>query len=67
VFDEETDEGKRILRIIHLNKMAFTELVLSIDVSSGSGKIAFGIVKSRKTKDYEISFAGLDRENSKKN
>jgi hypothetical protein len=53
VFDEKTDEGKRMLRIIDLNEMAFTELVLSIDVSSSSGKIAFGIVKSFKTKDYE--------------
>jgi hypothetical protein len=42
-----------MLRIIDLNEMAFTELVLSIDVSSSSGKIAFGIVKSFKTKDYE--------------
>jgi hypothetical protein len=36
VFDEKTDEGKRMLRIINLNEMAFTELVLSIDVSSSS-------------------------------
>jgi hypothetical protein len=28
VFDEKTDEGKRMLRIIDLNEMAFTELVL---------------------------------------
>jgi hypothetical protein len=42
VFDEKTDEGKRMLRIIDLNEMAFTSLVLSIDVSSSSGKIAFG-------------------------
>jgi hypothetical protein len=41
VFDEKTDEGKRILRIIDINEMAFTELVLSIDVSSSSSKIAF--------------------------
>jgi hypothetical protein len=47
------------LRVIDLNEMAFTELVLSIDVSSSSGKIAFGIVKSCKTKDYEDDHAGL--------
>jgi hypothetical protein len=28
VFDEKTDEGKRMLRIIDLNEMAFTEQVL---------------------------------------
>jgi hypothetical protein len=59
VFDEKTDEGKKKLRIIDLNEMAFTELVLSIDVSSSSGKIAFGIVKSCKTKDYEDGHDGL--------
>jgi hypothetical protein len=46
--------------------MAFTELVLSIDVSSSSGKIAFRIVKSFKTKDYEDGHAGLAWENLKK-
>jgi hypothetical protein len=65
VFDEKTDEGKTILRIIDFNEMTFTELVLSIDVSSISGKIAFGI-KSCKTKDYEDGHAGLAWEKSKK-
>jgi hypothetical protein len=59
VFDKKTDEGKRMLRIIDLNEMAFTELALSFDVSSSSGKIAFGIVKSCKTKDYEDGHASL--------
>jgi hypothetical protein len=66
VFDEKTDEGKRMLRIIDLNEMAFTELVLSIDVSSSSGKIAFVILKSCKTKDYEDGHAGLVWEKLKK-
>jgi hypothetical protein len=44
VFGEKTDEGKRMLRIIDLNEIAFTKLVLSFDVSSSSGKIAFGII-----------------------
>jgi hypothetical protein len=54
VFDENTNEGKRILRMIHLNEMAFTELVLSINVYNISGKIAFGIVKSCQTKIIKI-------------
>jgi hypothetical protein len=66
VFDEKTFEGKRMLRIIDLNDMAFTKLVLSIDVSRKSGKIAFGIVKSCKTKDCEDGHAGLDCEKLKK-
>jgi hypothetical protein len=39
--------------------MAFTKIVLSIDVSSSSGKIAFRIVKSCKTKVYEDGHAVL--------
>jgi hypothetical protein len=39
--------------------MAFIELALSIDVSSSSSKIAFAIVKSCKTKDYEDGNADL--------
>jgi hypothetical protein len=37
----------------NLNELAFTELILSIDVSNSNGKIAFGIFKRCKTKDYE--------------
>jgi hypothetical protein len=66
VFDEKTNEGKRMLRIIDLNEMAFTKLVLSIDLSSSSGKLAFGNVKSCKTKDYEDGHAGLSWEKLKK-
>ena len=35
-----------MLKIVEVNEPAFTELVLSINVSSGAVKIAFGIVKS---------------------
>jgi hypothetical protein len=66
LFDEKTDEGKRMLRIIDLNEMAFTDLVLSIDVSISSNEIAFGIVKRFKAKDNEDGHAGLDCENLKK-
>jgi hypothetical protein len=62
VFDEKTDDGK----IMYLIEMAFTELALSFDVSSSSGKIAFGIVKSYKAKDYEDGHAGLAWEELKK-
>jgi hypothetical protein len=66
VFVEKTDEGKRMLRMIDLHEMAFTELVLSIDVSNSSGKIAFGIFKSCKTKDCGDGHAGLAWENLNK-
>jgi hypothetical protein len=51
LFDENKEYGKGMLRINDLNEMAFTELVLSIDVISSRGKIAFGIVKSCKKKE----------------
>jgi hypothetical protein len=47
------------MRAIELNEIAFTELVFSIDVNSISGKIAFGITKSCKTKDFENGNAAL--------
>jgi hypothetical protein len=65
-FGEKTDEGKRMLRIINLDEMTFTKLVLSIEVSSSSGKIAFGIVKRFKTKYYEVGHSGLAWEKLKK-
>ena len=44
-FDEEVDklseEGKEKARIIELNEIAYTELILSIDVKTSSGKTAF--------------------------
>jgi len=64
--DEKTEEGKKQLKIIDLNELAFTELILSIDVSSSAGKIAFGIVKSCKTKEYEDGNAALAWEKLRK-
>ena len=47
VFDEISEEGKKMTKVIELNEIAYTELILSIYV-----KIAFDIVKRCKTKDY---------------
>jgi hypothetical protein len=53
--DEEIDEtseiGKKKSIIIELNEIAYTELILSIDVKA-SGKVAFNIIRGCKTKDY---------------
>jgi hypothetical protein len=40
------------LKIFNLNELAYTELILSIDVKTSSGKIAFNMVKGCKNKDY---------------
>ena len=52
VFDEVSDEGKKKAKIIELNEIAYTELILSIDVKTSNGKIAFNLVKGCKSKDY---------------
>jgi hypothetical protein len=39
VIDEKTEEGKK--QITDLDEIAFTELILSLDVSNSNGKIAF--------------------------
>ena len=58
-FDEESDDGKKKARVIELNEIAYTELILSIDVKNSSGKIAFNLVKGCKSKDYIDGNAAL--------
>jgi hypothetical protein len=54
--DEEIDETSEIEKkksiIIELNEIAYTELILSIDVKASSGKVAFSIIRWCKIKDY---------------
>jgi gag-polypeptide of LTR copia-type len=52
VYDTESEEGKKKMRIADLNELAYTELILSIDDKSSSGKVAFNLVKDCKSKDY---------------
>jgi gag-polypeptide of LTR copia-type len=66
VINEKTEKGKRLIRISDLNEIAFTELILSINVSNSNGKIGFGIVKGCKSKEFEDGNAALDREKLKK-
>jgi gag-polypeptide of LTR copia-type len=44
--------GNKKSRIIKMNEIAYTELILSIDVKTSSGRTAFNIVKRCKTKDH---------------
>jgi hypothetical protein len=53
VFDVKADKDKQMLWVIEMNELAIKQLVLSINVSSSSGKTVFGIVKRCETKDYE--------------
>jgi hypothetical protein len=40
------------LKIFNLNELAYTELILSINVRTSSGKVAFNMLKSCKNKVY---------------
>jgi hypothetical protein len=51
-FDEDSDEGKKMLKNAEINEVAFTELILSIDAKSSEGKVAFNLVKGCKSKEY---------------
>jgi hypothetical protein len=46
----DTEEGKRLMIAADLNELAYTELILSIDGKTGSGKVAFNFVKGCKNK-----------------
>jgi hypothetical protein len=50
--DETLDIGKKKSIIIKLNEIAYTELILLIDVKASSGNIAFNIIRGLKIKDY---------------
>jgi hypothetical protein len=49
-FDELSDNGKKMSRIIEL-EIAYTELILSIDVNTRNGNIAFIMVNGCTSKD----------------
>jgi gag-polypeptide of LTR copia-type len=51
-FDVTSEIGKEKSRIIALNEIAFTELILLIDVKTSSGKTASNLVQGCKTKNH---------------
>jgi thermostable 8-oxoguanine DNA glycosylase len=50
--NEKTDKGKSKLKISDLNEIAYTELILPINIGNSSGKAAFNMVKECNNKDY---------------
>jgi gag-polypeptide of LTR copia-type/Zinc knuckle len=52
VYDMESEEGKKFIIAADMNELAYTELVLSIDDKTSSGKVAFNLVKGCKSKEY---------------
>jgi hypothetical protein len=51
-FDEDSITGKKMKNAIKVKKIAYTALLLSIDVKTSFGKVAFNIVRGYKSKDY---------------
>jgi hypothetical protein len=59
VIDEGTESGKKKSMTIELNEIAYTKLILSIDVMAHSGKVAFNLIKGCKSKDYPDGNAAI--------
>jgi hypothetical protein len=53
VFDETTPAGKATKKLIDLNDLVYSELILSMDIGQAGEKVAFGIVKGSKSATYE--------------
>jgi hypothetical protein len=47
------------LKISDLNELAYTELILSIDLRTSSGEMAFKMMKGWKNKDYTEGNAAM--------
>jgi hypothetical protein len=47
------------LKISYFNELAYTELILSINVRTISGKVAFNMTKGWKNKDYREGDASV--------
>jgi hypothetical protein len=56
-FDEDSVTDKKMKNAIKVNKIAYTALLLSIDIKTRIGKVAFNIVRGCKSKEYPESNA----------
>ena len=57
--DEESESGKKKSVIFELNEIAYTKLILLLDVKTSSGKVAFNIIKGCKSKNYSDGNAAI--------
>jgi hypothetical protein len=65
-FHEGTESGKKKSIAIEMNEIAYTKLILSIDVETSSGEVAFNLIKGRKSKDFPDGNAAIAWERLKK-
>jgi hypothetical protein len=52
VYDMESEEGKKLIIAADKNELAYTELILSTDDKTSSGKVAFNLVKGCKREEH---------------
>jgi hypothetical protein len=53
-FDEGTESGKKKSIAIEMNEIAYTELILSIDVMTSSGKVLLILLKALRAKTTQM-------------
>jgi hypothetical protein len=53
VLDPADPDKEKLIAIQKLNESGYTDLILSMDTETSSGKVAFNIVRNSKGKDYE--------------
>ena len=51
-FEGDTDLDEKIVRLGKLNKLAYEDLILSINTSSSVGKVAFELEQNTKSEDF---------------
>ena len=69
--DPAIDSEKDLIEIREKNESGYTDLILSMDTETSSGKVAFNTVRNSKSKDYEdgnieVAFKNLRRKYSPK-
>jgi hypothetical protein len=58
-YDMKSEERKKLTIGADMDELAYTELILSIDDKTSSGKLAFNLVKGCKNKDYADGNASM--------
>ncbi len=71
MIDEETEEGKKKIKIMELNEIGYVDLILSVNTDTLAGQVAFDIVKKTRVPDYEdgniqVAWKSLKRKYSPK-
>jgi hypothetical protein len=64
--DENTEEGKVLIKNVVLNEMGYTDLILSIDARRINGKVVFSMIKGCKSRDYTDGNSALTWDENKK-